>query len=107
MSDLTILSGIPVKCISNGYDLELAWNDQIGDLTYGISANSLISFLKWAIWAGTEFLGDQVKMKDSEFNEWYGYLSDGLMLTEEDLNGPKLNNNVQLGDVKYKDISGT
>lgn len=55
---------------------------------------------------GTEFLGDQVKMKDSEFNEWYGYLSDGLMLTEEDLNGPKLNNNVQLGDVKYKDISG-
>ena len=28
------------------------------------------------------------------------------MLTEDDLNGPKLNDNVQLGDVKYKDVSG-
>mgnify|MGYP000612221920 FL=1 len=27
------------KMYTNGYDLELAWNDQIGDLTYGISAN--------------------------------------------------------------------
>lgn len=64
-----------------------------------------ILFLKWEF-DGTEFLGSQVKVEGSEFNEWYGYLSDGLMLTEEDLKGPKLNNNVQLGDVKYKDISG-
>lgn len=45
-------------------------------------------------------------MEGSEFDEWYGYLSDGLILTEEDLNAPKLNDNIQIGDVKYKDISG-
>lgn len=94
------------KMYTNGYDIELAWNDRIGDLTYGISANFSDFVSKMGDLGGTEFLGDQVKLKDSEFNEWYGYLSDGLMLTEEDLKGPKLNDNVQLGDVKYKDISG-
>ena len=28
-------------------------------------------------------LGNQVKMEGSEYNEWYGYLSDGLFLTQE------------------------
>lgn len=48
-----------------------------------------------------------VKFEGSEFNEWYGYVSDGLYLTQYDVdNSPKLNNNVKVGDVKYKDISG-
>ncbi len=94
------------KMYTNGYDLEIGWNDKIGELTYGISANFSDFVSKMGNLDGTEFLGDQVKKEGSEFNEWYGYLSDGLMLTEEDLKGPKLNNNVQLGDVKYKDISG-
>ena len=94
------------KMYTNGYDLELAWNDRIGDLTYGISVNFSDFVSKMGDLGGTEFLGDQVKIKGSEFNEWYGYLSDGLMLTDEDLKGPKLNDNVQLGDIKYKDISG-
>lgn len=94
------------KMYTNGYDIEIGWNDQIGDLTYGISANFSDFVSKMGDLGGTEFLGDQVKIEGSEFNEWYGYLSDGLMLTEEDLQGPKLNDNVQLGDVKYKDISG-
>lgn len=94
------------KMHTNGYDLEISWNDKIGDLTYGVSVNFSDFVSKMGDLEGTEFLGSQVKMEGSEFNEWYGYLSDGLMLTDEDLNGPKLNNNVQLGDVKYKDISG-
>ena len=94
------------KMYTNGYDIEVGWNDQIGDLTYGISANFSDFVSKMGDLGGTEFLGDQVKLEGSEFNEWYGYLSDGLMLTEEDLQGPKLNDNVKLGDVKYKDVSG-
>lgn len=94
------------KMYTNGYDIELGWNDQIGDFTYGITANFSDFVSKMGNLGGTEFLGNQVKMEGSEFNEWYGYLSDGLMLTEEDLQGPKLNDNIKLGDVKYKDISG-
>lgn len=94
------------KMYTNGYDIEVAWNDQIGDFTYGLSINFSDFVSKMGDLGGTEFLGDQVKMEGSEFNEWYGYVSDGLMLTEKDLQGPKLNDNIKLGDVKYKDISG-
>lgn len=94
------------KMHTNGYELEVGWSDNIGDFSYGISVNFSDFVSKMGDLGGTEFLGDQVKMEGSQFNEWYGYLSDGLMLTEDDLNGPKLNDNVQLGDVKYKDVSG-
>lgn len=91
---------------TTGYDADLSWNDQKGDWRYGISVNLSDFVSKMGNLGGTEFLGEKVKMEGSEFNEWYGYLSDGLILTEEDLNGPKLNNNIKIGDIKYKDISG-
>lgn len=91
---------------TNGYDLDLSWNDQIGDWKYGISVNFSDFVSKMGNLGGTQFLGDQVKIEGSEFNEWYGYISDGLFLTEKDLEGPKINNNVGLGDIKYVDISG-
>ena len=91
---------------TNGYDLDLSWNDQIEDWRYGISVNFSDFVSKMGNLGGTQFLGDQVKIEGSEFNEWYGYVSDGLFLTEKDLEGPKINNNVGLGDIKYVDISG-
>ncbi len=94
------------KMYTNGYDLELAWNDRVGELDYGVSVNFSDFVSKMGDLGGTEFLGDQVKLEGSEFNEWYGYLSDGLNLTEEDLAEPQLNDNIQLGDLKYKDVSG-
>ena len=95
------------KMNTKGFELDLSWNDSWGDLRYGISVNlsdfkSIMGDL-----GGTEFLGDQVKKKGSEFNEWYGYVSDGLFQTEKEVaDSPKLNNSVKPGDVKYLDISG-
>lgn len=94
------------KMSTKGYDLDLSWNDQINDFHYGFNVNFSDFISRMNDLGGTQFLGDQVKLEGSEFNEWYGYLSDGLILTEEDLNGPKLNDNVKIGDIKYKDISG-
>lgn len=91
---------------TNGYELEVGWNDQAGDWRYGVSVNFSDFVSKMGDLGGTEFLGDQVKKKGSQFNEWYGYISDGLYLTEEDLKQAKLNDNVKIGDVKYRDISG-
>src|SRR5690606_30041543 len=55
---------------------------------------------------GTEFLGNRIKREGSEFDEWYGYLTDGIFQTPEEVtSSPKLNNNVKPGDVKYRDIS--
>lgn len=95
------------KMNTRGFDLQIGWNDRVGDFHYSIGANLSDFVSKMGDLGGTQFLGSQVKMEGSEFDEWYGYVSDGLFLTEEDLaNSPKLNNNIKVGDVKYKDISG-
>ena len=95
------------KMNTKGWELELGWKDRVGEVSYGASFN--ISNFKSVMGdlGGTEFLGDQVKMEGSEFNEWYGYRSDGLFQTAEEVaNSAVLNANVKPGDVKYVDISG-
>jgi TonB-linked SusC/RagA family outer membrane protein len=92
---------------TKGIDLDLGWNDKVGELKYSVSVNLSQFTSKMGDLGGTEFLGSQVKKKGSEFNEWYGYLSDGIYQTQDDVtNSPKLNNNVKVGDMKYIDISG-
>ncbi|MCK9160464.1 MAG: SusC/RagA family TonB-linked outer membrane protein, partial [Bacteroidaceae bacterium] len=92
---------------TNGFDLEIGWNDHVGDVSYGISANLSDFKSKMGDLGGTEFLGSQVKKEGSEFNEWYGYQSEGLYLTQDEVdNSPMMNKNIKVGDVKYKDISG-
>jgi len=92
---------------TKGWEAELGWNDQQGDFGYSVSFNISDFKSKMGNLGGTEFLGDQIKKEGSEFNEWYGYLSDGLIQTDEDLvASPKLNASMKVGDVKYKDISG-
>ncbi|MDR2915087.1 MAG: SusC/RagA family TonB-linked outer membrane protein, partial [Tannerella sp.] len=95
------------KMKTRGYELEVKWSDQIGDVFYSVSANMSDFVSKMGDLGGTEFLGDQVKKQGSQFNEWYGYLSDGIYQTQEEVdNSPKLNNNIKPGDVKYLDVSG-
>jgi len=95
------------KMNTKGWDVEIGWRDKIGDLGYAVSAN--ISDFKSVMGdlGGTEFIGSQINKQGSEFNEWYGYISEGLFQTDSDLAAsPKLNNVMKVGDVKYKDISG-
>ncbi|MDR2139339.1 MAG: TonB-dependent receptor [Tannerella sp.] len=92
---------------TSGFDLETGWREQVGDFSYAVAANLSDFKSKMGDLGGTEFLGDQVKKKGSEFNEWYGYLSDGIYQTQEEVdNSAKLNSNVKPGDIKYKDVSG-
>ncbi|WP_319268497.1 TonB-dependent receptor [uncultured Draconibacterium sp.] len=95
------------KMETKGYEFEMGWNDNVGDLKYSVSFNLSDSKTKMGDLGGTEFLGDKIKKEGSEFNEWYGYVSDGLFQTQEEIdNSPKLSNSVKPGDVKYVDISG-
>lgn len=64
---------------TTGYDIEVGWRDKVGDFTYSISANLSDFTSKMGNLNGTQFLGNQVKMEGSEYNEWYGYVSDGLV----------------------------
>lgn len=95
------------KMKTTGYDLEFGWRDQIGDFRYSAAVNLSDFVSTMGDMNGTQVLGYRVKMEGSQFDEWYGFLSDGLFQTKEDLeSSPKLNKNTQLGDIKYKDISG-
>jgi TonB-linked SusC/RagA family outer membrane protein len=90
-----------------GWDMELGWRDKIGDFNYQVAANlsdytSTMGDLK-----GTEFLGDKIIREGSEYREWYGYICEGMYLTEAEVEShPKLNNREGLGSLKFKDISG-
>lgn len=92
---------------TNGFDIELGWRDHVGSFQYSIKANISDFTSKMGNLNGTEFLGNQVKMEGSEYNEWYGYRCLGIYQTEEQLeNSATLNNNVKVGDLWYEDISG-
>ncbi|WP_025763603.1 SusC/RagA family TonB-linked outer membrane protein [Dyadobacter tibetensis] len=92
---------------TKGWDMQLGWRDKVGKLTYSASVNLSDSKTKMGELGGIVFDGSQIIRKDSEFNEWYGYLSDGLFQTEDEVaQSPKLYASVKPGDVKYKDISG-
>lgn len=92
---------------TKGWELELSWNDRIGDFSYSVSANLSDFTSEMGDLGGIQFLGSQVKFKGSEFNEWYGYISDGLYQRQEEVdNSAVLNSVVAPGDIKYKDISG-
>lgn len=92
---------------TKGWDLQVNWRDKIKDFTYSLSFN--ISDYKSVMGdlSGTVFDGATRIMEGGEYAEWYGYKSDGLFLTQDDIdNSPVLNSSVKVGDVKYIDISG-
>jgi len=94
---------------TKGWDIELGWNDRIGKLGYAVSFNisdykSVMGNLK-----GTHIQTSDGYMtrEGSEFQEWYGFVSDGLYQSADELVGsPVLTSKVEAGDIRYKDISG-
>jgi TonB-linked SusC/RagA family outer membrane protein len=92
---------------TKGWDLQVEWKDKIGDFRYSISANlsdyrSVMGNLE-----GTVFDGNTIIKEGSEYAEYYGYVSDGLFLTQADLDASaKLSSAVRVGDIKFTDISG-
>lgn len=92
---------------TKGWDAQLGWRDKIGDFRYSVSVNMSDYKSVMGNLSGIVYDGDQIIREGSEFNEWYGYVSDGLYQSAHDVdNSPKLSVVVAPGDVKYKDISG-
>ena len=95
------------KMDTRGWELEATYNDRAGEFNYSLSFN--ISDYKTVMGdlGGTEFIGAQIIKEGSEFQEWYGYISDGLFQTQDEIDSsPVTSGSVRPGDLKYKDISG-
>lgn len=95
------------RMATHGYDIELGWNDRIGEVSYSVGVNFADYSSKMKDLKGKVFTGDQVRMTGSYFDEWYGYIAEGLFQTEEELaNSAVINKTTAVGDIKYRDISG-
>ena len=57
------------RMYTNGYEIEIGWNNQIRDWNYGLSLNFADFVSRMGNLGGTEFLGSQVKKEGSQFNE--------------------------------------
>lgn len=96
------------KMHTKGWDFEVSWRDNIGDLNYSVAANISDAKSIMGDLGGTEFKeSTKITTEGTEYNEWYGYKSDGLYQTQTEVDdNPALNSNVKPGDIRYKDVSG-
>src|SRR5690606_11454825 len=81
---------------SKGWEFQAAWQDQVGELKYGVSFNLSDIRSRLGDLGGTQFLGDKIKREGSEFDEWYGYKTAGLFQADEEVaNSPTINASVR------------
>lgn len=107
---------------NTGIELELGFNGGIGELSYDLMATATYNKNEvTALPEGIDFLtGGNIgtfgssKRFEEGYPAWYfyGYQSDGLFTSEEEIQahvneeGDLLQRNAQVGDVKYLDIAG-
>lgn len=94
---------------SKGFELELGWSDHIGELNYSVSLNLSDAVSKIGYMNAPQFTNTNrtIRTTDSSYDEWYGYIADGLFLTQEDLDTyPRFDETQGLGSIIYRDISG-
>lgn len=94
---------------TRGWEVKVGWNDHIGDFTYGVSFN--ISDYKSVMgnMNGKQVFNSNgtIVTEGEEYCAWYGYKTDGLFQTEEEVSSSALlNTATKPGDVKYVDVSG-
>jgi TonB-linked SusC/RagA family outer membrane protein len=89
-----------------GWELEMGWKDKINKLNYSVAANLSDARSKVGDLKGTEFRGDQIIRNGSEYNEWFGYVANGLFQTQDQINNsPVMNATTKPGDVRYVDVN--
>lgn len=93
---------------THGYDIDVTWQDHIGDFNYSINVNFSDFLSKIDYINNADIIsGGKIKRAGTYFNEWYGYICDGIYQTQEEVNNSAtLNSSVTVGDLKYRDISG-
>mgnify|MGYP000364761672 CR=1 FL=1 len=90
-----------------GWEFVLGWNDRINDFRY--SADLVLSDVQNKVidLKDKPVYGRNALLEGEEFQAFYGYEVIGIYRSDKDLDDfPKLNNNVKLGDLIYKDQNG-
>jgi TonB-linked SusC/RagA family outer membrane protein len=89
-----------------GWDMQLSWNDKISDFNYGIDFIMSDVHNKVLDLNGKPQYGRNVVFENEEFRAFYGYEVVDIYRSQEDLdNYPRLNQNIGLGDLIFKDLN--
>ncbi|MCL3781997.1 SusC/RagA family TonB-linked outer membrane protein [Prolixibacteraceae bacterium JC049] len=93
---------------TKGWEVESKWRDKVGDFKYSVAFNiSNSKSVVGDINGKRIFSGATITEEGLEYRTLYGYKTDGLFQSQEDVdNSPVVNSNVKPGDVKFLDISG-
>ena len=104
---------------TRGWEIQLGWNDRIGDFSYAVSANLSDYKSVMGNLGGYQSLGSKIIQQGVEYNAWYGYQSAGLYQTDEDVAAARARESapeygmpaillaaVGPGDIAYKDLGG-
>lgn len=88
---------------NKGWEIELKWNDKVGDFSYGIQANLSNNKNKVLDLAGTGPWKNGYTEEGLPMNSYYGYEAIGYFQSEEEIeNSPFQNVKNKPGDIKYK-----
>lgn len=95
---------------TKGYEISLGWKDRIGKLNYNITA-SLADYTGKILEYNNPTMLNSTYYKGSSLGEIWGYVSDGLFQTAEEISTAADQTKISSqawkpGDVKYKDLNG-
>ena len=92
-----------------GLETQLSWQDHIGKVNYYVSANWSMEQNKRLFMDEQYVPYDYLKMTGQPIGTIYGLVATGFLTAKDIADGyPVMNgfNNIQAGDVKYKDMNG-
>jgi TonB-linked SusC/RagA family outer membrane protein len=97
------------KVRNGGYEIELGYNDKVGQLNYYIKANFSYARNKIEYMAEPSYPYKWMNRTGYSIDQYKGYVWDGFFNTTEELNNRPYNTNgnqARLGNIRYKDING-
>lgn len=98
---------------NKGFEFQAGWEDQISDFRYGLSAN-ISTFKNKVISLGTRgepitaglFFDMSTRTEVGHpIRSFYGYLTDGIFQTKEEIQAHATQQGAQPGDIRFKDIN--
>jgi hypothetical protein len=95
-----------------GWDLSLQWRHKIGQVGYFAGLNLSDNQNKLIDLKGSDNVsaGWVTAREGYPINSLFGYVSEGIMKTQEEVDAykklPGVQQNLRIGDIKYKDLSG-
>lgn len=95
---------------NRGFELVVSHNHRIGQFQYDISVNGAMIKNSITSTAGREgwISGATINQVGYPVNSYYGYISDGLFRTSEEIAATAKHtfSTVRVGDIRYKDVNG-